>query len=254
MYLIGILGLTLTGYIFLKYKFTITFFIYLVIVMCFLGLVFNKIYIFHGKLKVEHLKKKYEGTDEYTLINICKKKGGVNFVIALIIYLIFLVIMILCQVTISYNKNHNEAFWKENTENEATCTSLIKTAYNDLENHELTGEIDEAVCRVKSASKKNYSLYLKLTISKKTVYVYYQTEDNYLVYKNSTKDLTDLQTKQMNNEITEEEQEIYDDIKTYGSTYLEIVSNSKKEEDLITNKTNTEERLNYVITADEITR
>jgi hypothetical protein len=41
-----------------------------------------------------------EGTDKFTLANICKEKGGVNAPIALVIYGIFLCLVLLSFITI----------------------------------------------------------------------------------------------------------------------------------------------------------
>jgi hypothetical protein len=252
MYITGILGLVITGIVLLKFQ--SIFLIYVVICMCALGLSFNKIYILTSKYKVERLLKKYEGSDEFTLESICQKKGGVNYVYALIIYFSFLVVIFFNLVTISYNKNHNTKFFEENSENEATCISLVKTAYKTFDTNKITGTVEEATCKIKNASVKSYSIYIKITNNGKTNYVYFQTENDYLVYKYNTENITELQNKSADGTITDTEKTTLSEMKSTSSTYTSITNSATAEDKLINSKKNTEEKLNYVITQEEILR
>lgn len=249
MYLIGVIGLVITGIIIrLKPKNLI---IYLLVAMVLIGLLFNKVYILISKMKVEYLLKKYEGTDNFTMESICEKKGGVNVRNALIIYFAFLLIIFFSIFRFSFNKSYNKNYWEENNENRATCSSLLKTSYKDLDNNPVTGTITEGICTI---NKKEYNIYLKLQNSTKVTYVHYKTENNYLIYVNNTEDLESLETKNINQTITELEKKKLQEKKQLLEDYLTASKKSLAEDKLIKEKKNTSEKLNYIFSKEEIIR
>ncbi len=66
--------------------------IYTMVILIFaivLGINFNKWYVFYAKKQVEKIKISNQTVNENELINICKKKGGTNLWIAILIYAIF---------------------------------------------------------------------------------------------------------------------------------------------------------------------
>lgn len=57
-----------------------------------LGLNFNKWYIIYSRKQINKIKTNNHNISENELINICKKKGGTNIWLAIIIYVIFFII------------------------------------------------------------------------------------------------------------------------------------------------------------------
>lgn len=249
LYITGVVGLIITALV--AFFLTKYFLIYLVIVLLLIGFGFNPYYIFIIKRRVNKILVDYEGSDTFSLEKMCKEFGGVNILFALIIYFIFLVAIILSIIKPSFNTSHNTNFWKENSENEANCSSLVRLTYKDEKTR--YDKIEEAVCKVNKNSK-NYEIYLKTIKNKKTVYVYYETKDNYIVYKNNTEYLDMLTNKKKNKTITKEEEKVLNDIKMIESNYKSIKSKSLDEDKQIKNKTNREEKLNYIINYEEIIR
>lgn len=249
LYITGIIGLAITALV--AFFLTKYFLIYMIITLLIIGFGFNFYYVFIIKRRVNKILVDYEGSDSFSLEKMCKEFGGVNIMFALIIYFIFLVIIILSIVKPSFNTSHNTKFWKENSENEANCSSLVRLTYQDEKTR--YDKVEEAVCKVNKNSK-NYEIYLKTIKNKKTVYVYYETKDSYIVYKNNTEYLDLLNKKKKEKTITTEEQKLLSDIKMIISNYKSIRSKSIEEDKLIKNKTNREEKLNYIIDYQEIIR
>ena len=249
LYITGIIGLVITALV--AFFLTKYFLIYMIITLLIIGFGFNFYYVFIIKRRVNKILVDYDGSDSFSLEKMCKEFGGVNIMFALIIYFVFLVIIILSIVKPSFNTSHNAKFWKENSENEANCSSLVRLTYQDEKTR--YDKVEEAVCKVNKNSK-NYEIYLKTIKNKKTVYVYYETKDSYIVYKNNTEYLDLLNKKKKEKTITTEEQKLLSDIKMIISNYKSIRSKSIEEDKLIKNKTNREEKLNYIIDYQEIIR
>ena len=251
LYITGIIGLGIALFITLYYtRFII---VYLVVSMILLGFVFNPYYIFIIKQRIKRLESKYEGSDAFTFTGICQEKGGVNAPFALVIYFIFLVVIFFSLVRIDYNKNHNTKFWKENSDNRANCNYYVKTAYSDVEKEEY-GSVDEAVCKISIINTKEYNIYIKVIKDNKTHYIYYETENERLKYSNSTLNLEELKKKEKDKTITKEEKEKLSNIEKIESNYKIIVKNSESEDELIKEKKNNKEKLNYVFTKEEVMR
>lgn len=254
MYIIGIIGMIITGIVFLlRPKFIV---VYLIVAMVIIGLTFNKLYIYVSKLKVEFMLKKLQGTDRFTLENICEKKGGVKVVPALVIYLIFLIIIFFGMFNVYYNKNNNTNFWNENSENRATCDSLLKTSYKELEKNPVTGTLNEGLCSItkSSNSPKKYDVYLKINNDNVVIYVHYETNGKYLEYDNNTEGIQQLEAKNVNRTITDEEMEELKKKRKIEEDYYQGQKKSAEEEDLIKNNKNTSERKNFVFQEKEIIR
>jgi len=250
MYIIGIIGIILTAIIIkINPKYLL---VYLGISMIFLGLIFNKLYIFISKKKIEHLTKKYEGTDKFTLENICKQEGGVNISKSLMIYSVFLIFVLINTLNIYLTKESHQKFWDETSENQATCKSLVKTAYKMLEEKPISGTLTEGVCVVSKTSKKEYEVYLKILDNTVTTYLLYKTENDYLFASDNTKDINDLEKKVANNTITKEEKELLDKKRAIEDAYLQATKKSKEEDDLIKADKNTSEKLNFTFSKEAI--
>ena len=72
--------------------------------MIFSGLLFNPIYIAVAKQRVLKIKKEEEYSDDFATEQVCAKKGGVNFVIPIIIYLLFLITMFFSMYDVIFPK------------------------------------------------------------------------------------------------------------------------------------------------------
>ena len=252
LYITGILGLVVTGIIILFFpSIAITYCIATVII---LGVLFNFYYVFVCKIKVERIKKKYEGTDKFGLLNICEEKGGVSLWPALIIYLIFILVIFFSKVTVSYNREHNARFWEENTDNKATCSSLVKVGYENLETYKVPGTVEEAVCKISKANVTEYDVYIKTTKGDKVYYAYYYAENKGVMYKRNTSEINELELKKANGQITEEEQALLNSLKQIENNYSDISKQSKAEDELIKKKKNKSEKLNFVFSKEEIIR
>ena len=200
LYITGVVGLVITALV--AFFLTKYFLIYMVVTLLVIGFGFNFYYVYIIKRRVNKILVDYEGSDSFSLEKMCKEFGGVNVMISLIIYLVFLIVIILSITKPTFNTSHNGKFFKENSENEANCSSLIRLTFQEEKTN--YDKVEEAVCKV-NKNKKNYELYLKTTKNKKTVYVYYETKNDYIVFKNNTEYLDILKNKKANKTITEEE-------------------------------------------------
>lgn len=247
LYITGIIGLLIT--VIVALFLTKYFIIYFVITMIVLGFVFNQYYIYIVKRKVNNILKEYEGTDSFSLEKMCGEFGGVNIPIALIIYIVFLVVIVISIVKPAVNTSHNAKFWKENSENEANCLSLIKLIYQKSNSK----SVNEALCKI-NKNNKNYDLYIKLNKNNKIVYEYYTTENDYIVYKNNTEFFDSLKKKKAENRITLEEEKNLNDMRMILNNYESIRKESEEEDKLIKSKRNKEEKLNYIFSHEEVIR
>ncbi len=251
-YIIGTIGIFITGLVVLFARSLLP--VYIIICMIAGGFAFNPLYIMIAKRKIDKMINEDPDNDRYTLSNQAMEKGGVSLVSALLIYSVFLIIIFFLMIPFQYNKNHNANFWQENSENQANCISLIKTAYNNLEEEFDLGEISEAACKITKKPDKKYEIYLKTTKEDQFIYSYYQTENNYLRYYNNTEKFNELEMKNTNGTITPEEISIYNTIKDIESNYQDIYNQSNKEAKLIEEKKNITERTNYIFSREEIIR
>ena len=253
LYITGILGLIITLIVILKFpKFAIIYAILVILLLCF-G--FNKYYVFISKIVIRNQQKKFEGTDDRSMEKILSRKGGVNVVLTLILYCLFLVALIYGMFHFTINQSHNEKFWNENTTNSASCISLTKIAYKDLPNEEINGQVIESTCKVTiNDSNNEYGIYLKILDGTKNIYAYYQTEGSYLKYRGNTKIVGELEQKLASNTISDQEKSIYNDLKSIELTYNDVYEKAKDEEKQITEKTNTRPRTDFYFTKEEITR
>lgn len=252
LFIIGSVGLLLTGLILLFLRSFLIVFLAISMIIC--GFAFNPIYIIIAKKKIEKIIDNNPDEDRYTLSNLAMEKGGESLVLALVFYAIFIVIIFFALVPFNINKTHNTNFWKENSENQANCISLIKTAYNTIEEEADLGDITEAACKVEKTTEKNFDIYLKTVKDNNTIYSYYKTENKYLRFINNTERYIELEKSNANGTITEADKELYNIIKSIESNYQDIFNQSKKEVQLIAEKENTSERTNYIFSREEIIR
>lgn len=252
MYISGIIGLLISGIIIILLG--KSFYIYLIIIFFIFGFTFNKIYLLILKKKIEKIQDHYQGSDNYTLEQIMKEKGGVNFLPAVIIYALFIVLLLANTVRIRYNSTHNTKYWKENSENQANCLSLVHKTYKELQKEENVNMISEAACQINKTTVAEYEIYLKDISTSNNVYYYYSISDGYIIHTNDTKNKGQLELKNANGTITEEEKLVLERQKSIINKYNEIYQSSKEEEDLIKQKKNTKEKKNYIFSQEEVNR
>ena len=251
MYLVGIIGLITAGFFIVKLKKYLP--IYIIIIVLLLGFLFNKLYIALAKWKINRIEKKYEGSDDSILEEIMEEKGGVNFVSAIIIYFIFIIVVIGFMFPLHFNKNNNTKYWKENSENKANCISLIKELNTELQKNE-THVVVEASCKLIKTTTTDYEIYLKDISSTTPNYYYYLISNTYLTKKNDTLGIPELEEKEMNNTITPEEKTSLIEKKSLKDNHQKIYESAKKEDKLIKTKKNTSEKKNYIFSQEEIER
>lgn len=252
LFITGSIGLLLTALVLLFIRNFLIVFLIISMIAC--GFAFNPVYIVIAKKKIEKMIEDNPEEDRYTLSNLAMEKGRVSLILALVFYVIFLVIIFFAMVPFNINRTHNTNYWKENSENQANCISLIKTAYNAIEEESDLGDVSEAACKVVKTTEKNYEIYLKTVKDNKFIYSYYKTENNYLKFVNNTERYNELEKNNANGTITEVDKELYNTIKIIESNYQDIFNQSKKEVDLIVEKKNTSERTNYIFSREEIIR
>ena len=254
MYIIGVAGLALTGFV---YKLFPSFIIpYAIIVMILSGFIFNPIYKLYAKFRISKIKDNNYGTDDFTLEQICSEKGGTGLIIALIIFAIFIIVMFRTFYRLTFN-NENTRYWTENSENSANCISFAKSDYKLLQDNSVVGVLDEAVCNVRiTNTTKSYDIYIKIQNKEKNTYrfIYFKDNKDSIAIEGMNITLEELQTKNGNNTITDEEKDMLKRLLEIKTEYNKILEKSVEEDTLIKSKKNKSEKLNYIITKDEILR
>lgn len=254
MYIIGILGLVITG---LVCRFLTSYIIpYAIIVMILSGLLFNPIYRLYANIRIKSIKKHNYGIDDFTLEQICSEKGGTNLILTLIIFFIFLLIMIRSYYSFSIN-TENTKFWTENSENKANCISIARSNYRLLNDAEVSGILEDSVCNVrKTNSTKSYDVYLKISNKETSTYriIYFKDEKGTVSIEGLRINLEDLQEKNKNSTISEEELQILNRTLEIRNEYSKIYDASKEEDLLIKKRKNKSEKTDFIITKDEIQR
>jgi len=251
LYIIGIVGLIITGIV-IKF-FTNYFIYYIIIVMVLSGLLFNPIYLLVAKKRVLYIKRKSKYDDDFSIEQLCTKYGGVNFVVTLIIYAIFLIVMFLSMYDVVFPQKHSK-FFKENSENEANCSSMIRRIYSLRSNLKIDGDVKEGVCNISTGTNKIYNIYIKAENNNGTYYLFYKTKENYLELQGNTQSIAELEQKVSDRNITAEEELFLNNSKNIESKYKSAKSMAKTEDILIKKNKATSEKLNYIITEKNIKR
>ncbi len=249
LYIIGIIGLAITGYVLRVTPNILP--IYIIIVMVLSGILFNPIYLIISKIKVANIVNRYSDKSNQEIREICADKGGVNTPRALLIFLIFLIIMLFTYIHFG-TKENKPSFWKENTENNANCILITKEAYSLIEKSLITGSYEESACEVKKEKTKNYDIYFKIRQDNQYRYIYVKNEGKYLTVKGDTKDIEKLEKDKLDKNILKEEETMLEVSKALSKTYSDIKRKSEEEQRLIDAKKNTSERLHYIYTKDDI--
>ena len=250
LYISGLIGLVIT---FIVIKYYDNYFIWYILGTSLLfGLLFNPYYLLVSKLKIKRLEKKNKDCDIFTFTNICVENGGVNAFIAFIIFIIFIIIVFFSKVYFQFNSKHNTRFWDENSENLAMCSQLTKLSYKEVQKNFEYGKIQGGVCKLVKNPTKMYEVYIKMAKDTQSIYVFYLAKDGELVYQGDNFKQNELELKKANYTITSEETSVLTEYQKFGRIYYNISKKSKLEKELIEKKKNTEARLNYDFTSDEL--
>ena len=252
MYIMGIIGLTITGVIIRIYPNLLIY--YVPIVMILSGLLFNPIYRLVAKIRIIFIKKKSDNQDDYSLEQLCQKYGGVTVIKPLIIFLIFILIMIRTYY-VFYINNENRKFWEENSQNKANCQSISSSYYKYIKEENIEGDLVDIVCSInKNGTKKEYNIYIKLQNNTNTKYLCVRNDNSSLIIEGAKGNLEQLQQKTLNRTITQEENAIYAKLNDIKNNYTKYYNESKEEDKLIKTRKNKSEKLNYIFEKDEIIR
>ena len=250
LYITGIIGLIITFIVVMFFKSSLL--IYLGIVSVLSGLLFNKYYIFIIKNRINKINDEFEGSDTYSIEDVCKEKGGVRIIPALITYFVFLAIIVLSLTNLNLTLgSHKNKFFKQNSENEANCNSLIKTAYSDIEENFAGNKVQEAECKIVKNTSKEYRLFFKTESDGKIIYFYYKTSDGSIGYVGNTLELSKLEMK---SKLTDEEKQRKNTLSSIKTDYDSIYRAAKSEDELIKKNKNTSEKTNFVFTRLEVIR
>lgn len=247
LYIIGILGLAVTGVVVKFYWASLPYYVFIVMLLC--GLLFNPIYMFIVKRRVKRYKRMYEAGRE--LEEVCYKKGGVNTPRALFIFCIFLAILLFTYIHIDFGKEKPN-YWKENNENKANCLLIAKKAYSMIDKQLILGVIEDSVCNVRITNTKNYDIYLRIIDGEKYQYYYLKNDGKYLSLEGDTTQISKWQRAKDEETIFQEEEEMLETSLGLADKFSKMIEYSNLEEKKINEGTNTSERLYYYLKKEDI--
>lgn len=146
--------------------------IYTIIVFAFvivLGINFNKWYVAYAKKQVEKIKMSNQNINENELINICKKKGGTNIWLAILIYAVFAI------VSGFLNPNVNNLYKNESDGDNDNCSIVVDTDTYFVHN----------INRLKNSCENFEVSYENIKfVAQKNTYENYEAYTNKIYYNN----------------------------------------------------------------------
>lgn len=250
LYIIGIIGLLVTGII-LRFA-QIVIVPYIVLSMVFCGLFFNKIYLDIVEKRVDKLER--NAKEGENLEALCKKKGGVNVFFPLLIFFFFLAAVILSFYSFNWNTKTSK-FWSENGTNEANCRSLGRQVYNSLDVYKVEGELRELACVIEVVGVKRYNMYMLLNNKGKSLYLYFESDDqDYFLMKGNTDLIDELEKNKKEYGLSDSDEELLQNSKALKDKFSSIKDDASYEDKLIKDGKDTKEKLHYVFTKDDIFR
>ena len=250
VYAIGIMGLVVTGAILVTYPIIMV--PYIVLSMVFSGLFFNKIYLNRVESKVSKIKILYSDLSEEEKLLKCKKAGGVNVILPLLIFAIFLIVLLSNYIHLDVG-HKKSAYWSENSDNQANCKSLGKRVYNSIYDYGVEGEIEELACEIVTTPDKTYNIYLKLQDGEKMKYVFFQTDrDGYFSIKANTELIEELDTLQKEYGLSQSNQEFLALSKELQKTYDSVKDEANYEDALIEKSNDKKAKTHFIFTKDDI--
>lgn len=250
VYLIGIIGLIITGLI-IKYV-PIIIIPYIVLSMVGSGLFFNKIYLDIVESRVQKIESKARTSAEIEAI--CKKKGGVNVFIPLLIFFVFLVIMLLSYININTGGEESK-FWSENSSNQANCLSMGKKIYKNLDSSLVGGNLEELACEITVTSYNTYNIYIKLNKDGNYRYLYFQNDqDGHINLKGNTDYIATLENTEKQYGLSDSDKDLLTTSRELSNKFASIKDDSDYEDNQIFKNTDTKAKTHYVFTKDDILR
>ncbi|MBR2828886.1 MAG: hypothetical protein IKE70_06625, partial [Bacilli bacterium] len=252
LYITGIIGLLII--LILIYINPLYSLIFLGLSMILLGILFNKYYQLITKIKVSKIVKEKEGEDPFYVKELCKKNGGVNISICLIIYGIFLIASIFIFVKTQFIKPKRSFYFKETSENQANCISITRQSYLSFKSKINNLDAEEATCRVVVGNPKQFRMIIKISNNNSDYYVYYLADGQYLNYINDTRDINVLEEKEKSLLLNETEKNSLTEKRNIIEEYNDIIKRSKNEDELIKKGKETSAKNNFIITKEEMMR
>lgn len=247
LYLIGIAGLLITGIIIRFVPILTIPFIF--ISMIGIGFAFNKIYLSIAEKRVNTIEEEY--SDQYTCEKELRKKGGVNVIFALLIFLLFIGLVFLSYFNFGALKKVSK-YASANSDNIANCRSIGRQVYQNLEVYQVDGAIKEAACEVITSVEKEYRIYFVLTKDSIDQYVMFETGNNLVYIKANTEMIEILENAKKENALATSDEEFLDASNKVRNDYQQIVTEAKKEDHLIKQNKDTKEKTHYILTKDDI--
>ena len=250
MYLIGIIGLAITGIVLRISPIIVVPYIVLSMVGC--GLFFNKIYLDTVERKVARIQAKSNPLDDVEAI--CKKKGGVNVFMPLLIFFIFLAIMLFSYFNFNMTPAKEQKYWEETSTNLANCKTICRQIY--AQNQEQGETIEEMGCEITTqvgSSEKNYSIFLKINKAGTEKYILYQkiSNDSYIV-SGDTDQIEQLEEYKKAQVLRESDQEFLQVSKDLPNTYATLKDDSDYEDKLISKYANTSAKTHFIFIKDDL--
>lgn len=253
LYVLGIVGLVILWVI--GIKFSILLIPYLLVIAFLSGVLFNPIYLKLANIKIKRIRKNNPSNDDFELMEICRKKGGVNVVIALVIYVIFIACIIFSMFSFNFNLKGRGKYWEANNNNRANCMYITKNSLLYTKNNSIEGELVEAACRKFGADTSFFDIYIKMKNFDGSVsYLFFQTGDQELTLTNNTVRKSTLENKKMTGTITPEETKQLEEIQEIESNYKKIKEESAKFDKQAVKDNDKTERTCYVFTKEELLR
>lgn len=248
LYLVGIIGLVVTGIIIKFASFLLIPYIILSMVGC--GLFFNKFYLDTVEKKVNRIKDNANEMDNVELI--CKKKGGVNVIVPLIIFLLFLAIMLLSNFKLNLDTREPN-YWEDTSTNLANCKSICRKIHEQMQTPE--NEIEAMGCEVVTNSKgsKIYNIYIKSNSNGKDIYVLYENDPNgYMEQKGDSDRVKELEASQKEKELSEDEKEFLETSKNLRDDFTNLKNDSIYEDEQIKEYKNTKAKTHFVFSKEDL--
>lgn len=251
MYLIGFLGLLLSGFV--VKLFPIATIPYIALVMIGSGFFFNKIYLDTVERKVNKIVQNAEPGEDVT--EICRKKGGVNTFTPFLFFFLFLIIMFLSYVRI-IPFYRTSKYWSVNSDNLANCKRMGRNVYENLGETVKNGELEELICEIViGTDKKHYNFYLKMVDNGQLRYLYY--EDNgrgFEDLRGSTDFIEDLEKTKEKFGLADSDQEFLDTSKDLPNKFDALKDDASYEDKAILNGKDTKEKTHFRFNKDDLYR
>jgi len=249
MYLIGFLGLLLSGFV-IK-LFPIATIPYIAIIMIGSGFLFNKIYLDTVERKVKKIVENAKPGED--IIETCKKKGGVNVFMPFLFFFLFLIIMFLSYVRINPFYKQSK-YWNDNTENLANCKRNARNVYENLGDTVDDGELEEIICEIIiGTNKKKYNFYLKMVDNGQLRYLFYEeNEFGNPDLRGSTDFIEDLEKTKEQYGLANSDQEFLDNSKDLPNKFDSLKDDAAYEDKAILNGKDTKEKTHFRFSKDDL--